>query len=473
VKKTSRSKDVILIRINDQNSNETTTSLKRVLSFRYLFAIALGAVASQTSFVSMLNGAGKGGASFFIAIFIAFIFTLCYVATYLELSLMMPKAGGPGTYAAVAIGPFISIGLVLGGYIAVSVVSGTPELTSVERIVDAVYPGTFSHLGLILLAVFTVLNLMGINIFASVQNILVYSMVVAALVIGITGLNKTDSAVVSLHAMEQQILSTNTSVFSLVILAFWSFAGLEFLCPMIEETKRPQKSIPRAMLFGAFMIAIIYALIAFVGIRQVPAKTLATSVIPHWLLVKKLFGNSAGLVMVIFAITATSCVINTVIASLPRMLYGMAHHKELPSIFKSLHPRWRTPWFSILFLFIATAIPLVLLSDKKDIVLPMIESATTLWLMTYIVAHVNVIILRRKYPTFHRPFRTPLYPLPQIIGIAGMSYILSPSPDMTATVYINAGLIFLGISVYSFFWVKYKMKKPFFTGEPIDKAISD
>ena len=106
----------------------------------------------------------------------------------------------------------------------------------------------------------------------------------------------------------------------------------------------------------------------------------------------------------------------------------------------------------------------------------MVLSAATLWVLAYIVAHINVIILRKKYPSFHRLFKTPLYPLPQIICIAEMSYILlhvSPSPDMAATVYINAGLIFFAILIYSFFWVRYKMKKRFFEGEPIDKAIAD
>jgi amino acid transporter len=444
-----------------------------VLGLRSLFAIALGGVTAQSSFVFLLNGAGMGRGSFLVAIFIAFVFTLCYVFTYLELSLMMPKAGGTGTYAAVAIGPFVSIGLVLGGYIAVMAFANTAELTLLQRIVDTMYPGTFSHLGLILLTMAAVLNLIGINIFASAQNIIVYSLLVAALVIGVTGLSKNDNAALSLQTIGQQILSTNPSVFSLVIFAIWSFAGLEFLCPMIEETKRPQKSIPADMLLGAIMLLIIYGLMAFAGIRHVPAKNLATSEIPHWLLVKSLFGNSAGFVMVIFAFTATSSSVNAVVATLARMLYGMAHHRELPAIFKSVHPRWKTPWFAILFLYTIIAVPLILLADKKDIIQQILISASSLWILAYIVAHINVIILRKKYPESPRPFKTPLYPIPQILGIAGMGYVLLHPPDKAFKVYITAGLIFLAISVYSFLWVKYKMKKGFFEAEPIEKAIAD
>ena len=95
----------------------------------------------------------------------------------------------------------------------------------------------------------------------------------------------------------------------------------------------------------------------------------------------------------------------------------------------------------------------------------MLISAATLWLMAYIVAHINVMVLRKKYPAFIRPFKTPLYPLPQIIGILGMGYAIlnnSPSPEMTIKVYTNAALIVVIISLYSFFWVRFKIKKKLF-----------
>jgi amino acid transporter len=475
MKTKGRFQDIISVRLISKKINETTPSLRRVLRFPSLLAIAVGAVTAQSSFVTLLKAAGMGRGSFLVAILIAFVLTLCYVFTYLELSLMMPRAGGPGTYAAVAVGPFISIGLVLGGYVAMSAIANTAELTLLQRIVDTVYPRTFSHLAVILLTVIAVLNLTGINIFASAQNIIVYSFVVAALVIGVTGSSKNDNTVLSLQTIGEQILSTNTSVFSLVILAIWSFAGLEFLCPMAEETKRPQRSIPAAMLLGAIMLLIIYGLAAFAGMRHVPAENLATSEIPHWLLVKSLFGNSAGVVMVVFAFTATSATVNAGgVATISRMLYGMAHHRQLPGIFKSVHPRWKTPWFAILFLYAIIAVPLILLADKKDIIELMLISASSLWVLAYIVAHFNLIILRKKYPAFQRPFKTPLYPIPQVIGIVGMGYFLLHLPtDKAWQAYVTAGLIFLCISVYSFFWVRYKMKKGLFEAEPINQAIAD
>ena len=67
-------------------------------------------------------------------------------------------------------------------------------------------------------------------------------------------------------------------------------------------------------------------------------------------------------------------------------------------------------------------------------------------MLAYIITHINVIALRRRYPDAHRPFRTPFYPLPQLFGIAGMVFAIwhvSPSPEMTVPIFAS-GTILLG-----------------------------
>ena len=90
------------------------------------------------------------------------------------------------------------------------------------------------------------------------------------------------------------------------------------------------------------------------------------------------------------------------------------------------------------------------------------------------MAHIDLIILRKKYPQFHRTYRSPLYPVLQILGIIGMIYLIfnnSPSPEMTKDVYLNAGLFVGIVAIYAVLWIKFKMKKKFFKAEPIDKIL--
>jgi amino acid transporter len=154
----------------------------------------------------------------------------------------------------------------------------------------------------------------------------------------------------------------------------------------------------------------------------------------------------------------------------------MSHHHQLPAVFKTIHTKWRTPWVSLITIYILSSASLLLFDNMPGFILIMIISASSAFLVVYIIAHINVIILRFKYPGFKRPFKTPLYPLPQIIGIAGMIYALiynSPSAALANKVYINSAVL-VGVAViYALFRVKYKMKKGLFEAEPIQEAIAD
>jgi amino acid transporter len=456
--------------MKDKSVGHKPEVLKRVLGFPSLFVIAVGIVAAQSCFVSTLQGAGLGGASFLIALWLAFILTLCYVSTYSELSLMMPKAGSISTYTAVAIGHFPAIIATLSGYLAPILFAGPAELILVENILHLTFPDMFAHIGLLILAVFTILNLLGINIFSAVQSILTYAMLLTMLIIGFRGIHPSSAHVLPLDALWQGFSQVGFDVFSLVVLAIWAFLSLEFICPLIEESKQPEKNIPKTMFLGAIIILIVHSLIAYTGMRHLPAEELIQSNTPHWLLVNHLFKDWGWLMITIFAITTTSGIINSTLATIPRVLFGMAHHRQLPSLFKVLHPRWETPWLGILFVAALQAIPLLILANSPNILLILVISAATCWLLTYIIAHIDVLVLRKKYPHFKRPFKSPIYPIPQVLGIVGMGYALfnnAPTPELTVKVYTNAAL-FIGVTaIYAFFWVKYKMKRALFEPEPI------
>jgi amino acid transporter len=296
------------------------------------------------------------------------------------------------------------------------------------------------------------------------------------LVIGFAGLNPTDANGVSPSQIWQGFVHPGVSIFSLVALALWAFLSFELICPLIEESIHPEKNIPKAMFVAALVMLAGFSLLAFAVLRQVPAAEIVNTDIPHLVLGKAVFGNAGKIIITVLAITTTTGVINAILATIPRMFYGMAHHQQLPPVFKTLHPKWKTPWIGILFLATAITIPLILLGKNPNVLLLLISSATTCWLVTYIIAHVDVLVLRKKYPDYRRPFKTPFYPLPQMIGILSMVYAIynsAPTAALTWKVYFNAA-IFMGVTAnYAFFWVRYKMKKRLFEPEPIDQALTD
>ncbi|MEI8597379.1 hypothetical protein P4S64_06300 [Vibrio sp. M60_M31a] len=76
------------------------------------------------------------------------------------------------------------------------------------------------------------------------------------------------------------------------------------------------------------------------------------------------------------------------------------------------------------------------------------------------------IVLRKRMPEHKRPYKTPFYPLPQILGIIGMGYVAlnnSPSPEMTSLVYtITGGILALVIAISVCLGEKFYMKRKLF-----------
>jgi len=224
-----------------------TKGLKKVLGLTSLFIITIGLVVSQTSVVSILQGAGLGGGTFFIAIFIAFILTICYISTYSELALMMPKAGSISTYTAVSLGHFAAIISALSAYVAPAIFATPAEMLLMQHVLDTIAPGSFTNIALILLWLFTVLNVLGINLFASIQSIISFTMLVTLVVIGFAGITIHASNGTSTAHIINDMFHSGSSVFSLLLVALWPFVAFEMVCDLIEEAKNPVKHIPKAM----------------------------------------------------------------------------------------------------------------------------------------------------------------------------------------------------------------------------------
>jgi len=456
------------------DTKKSNNVLKRSLGLTSLIAICVGIVVGQGPLITVLQGIGLNPSAFIVALLIAFILTLGYVFTFTELTLMMPKAGGISTYTEVAIGHFPAIIVTIAGYLGIAIFAGAADLFLLDYVMDVLYPNTFSRFGIWVYIIIIILNILGIEVFASVQNLLAFIMLATLFVIGFTGVMSSDAQDVPFDNLLSGFGSLDWSTLSLIVLALWAFIGMEFVCPLVEETKQPEKNLPKAMIISCFILLLIYGLVALAGYHKVPGKELVESSIPHWVLVKSILGENARFIMAVLAITAAATCFSTGIASISRMLYGMAKNNQLPSTFKLLHPKFKTPWFGMLFPCSLAIALYIIFQDSQNVVILLMISCSTIFLLVYIMAHIDLIILRKKYPQFHRPYRSPFYPVLQILGIIGMIYLIinnSPSPEMTKDVYLNAGLFVGIVAIYAIFWIKFKMKKPFFKAEPIDKIV--
>lgn len=439
------------------------------LGFRALFSASIGVIVAQVGMVSMMQGMGIGGWGFVVALFAAFAIAMANALAYAEMALLLPSRGSLSTYAEAAIGNFPAILLVFAGYITPALFGLPAELILADQILAKAVPIGLPPFTwpIALVVLFAVLNMLGSDVFARVQTALSFTVLCFLAVTGLAAIGGHVSApaVAAAAAPAAAGMAQDTVILGVVALAFWVFVGSEFVTPLVTEARNPQRDLPRAMVGG--LLVIFAAELAF-GIGAgllIPRETLATSPMPHLDYAVAVFGPSANVWFAGLALLASASLVNTVLASVPRMLAGMAENGQVFPIFRIHLPRRNTPVVAILFVAALPLVGIVWSGGDPGSILPLTIAASVAWLLAYITAQVSLIVLRRRYPQRARPFRVPGYPVLPLLAIAGMVYVVansSPAPEMTAQIVRYTGVVLAVFAVVGALWVKLVMKKGLF-----------
>jgi len=356
-----------------KNSTETPSQhpIKKTLGFVTLVSIAVGVVVGQGAIISVLQGVGLGGTNFLLVLLVGLIIALCNATSFAELALMFPKSSNLSTYTELALGHFPAIFATFSGYVVVAMFGISAELLLVGAIIQELFPGLASPITIAMsvIVIFTLLNITGTDIFASTQNTLTFVMVLILLLVGAVAVTQTGSPLPESHQPFADWGGIDGGVMGLLALGLWAFMGLEFVCPMAEESKNPVKDIPRSMFAAAIIIFAIYMLFALGAGAYLPRDTLVNSQTPHLEYAVAVFGDISKWVIAVIVLTASGSTVNTVLASVSRMLSGMAENKQAFSFLKKHHPRFGTPWAALLFMGACTLSPLIIIGDDPDAIL--------------------------------------------------------------------------------------------------------
>ena len=455
----------------NQEAGASSPGAKQEGSLRLpaMVATAVGVVVVQSTMISMLNGAGIGGINFLLAIGFSALLALSYVLSFAELALMLPRAGSVSAYTEAALGPALAIIATLSGYVAVALLGIPAELILVDTLLEQVVPAftaAVPYPSLILLGLFFALNLRGVDLFGRLQSALVAIMFIGLFLIGAIGLAGAGGGLPT-NAITLSGLDASVAV-SLVALAIWGLVGLEFVCPMIGDAKDPVRHLPRSMMIGLVMIVAVYGLFCLAGLAMLPAEKLGGAT-PHMDLALAVFGPAARIGFAMLAILGSATLLNTILASVSRMIQGMAESGQLPALLARPN-RHGVPVWALLALTLAIGAVRAPLGMDASAILALTVAATACWLVAYIIVHLDLIVLRLRLPHHHRPFRSPLFPLPQLLGILGMAYVflnISPTPELAGPIYRNVAMM-LGITLaYSLVWTVLVMRRSPFRADPV------
>jgi amino acid transporter len=443
-----------------------------------LFAASIGVIVAQIGMVSVLQGIGIGGWGFVVALTIAFGIAVANAMAYAEMALMMPTAGSLSSYAEAAIGNFPAILLVFAGYITPAIFGLPAELILTNQILSEVLPFKLPPYtcSVLLVVILTVLNILGTDVFARLQTVLSFAVLVFLLTIALVALSG-HAAAPEVHGGVTHALAnlgTHTNTASVIALAFWVLMGSEFVTPMIPEARNPNRDLPRAMLGGLLTIFAAQLLFSIGAGVLVPREKLMSSGAPHLEYAVAAFGSGARVAFAALALVASASLVNTVIAAVPRMLAGMAENGQVFPVFKWTHPRFGTPVIATLFVAALPLLGLAWSHGDVDAILPLTVAASIAWLLAYMMAQVSLLVLRQRYPQAPRPFRVPGYPIVPALALIGMVYVVanaSPEPALTARIAGYTGIVLGLFAVVGGAWVKLVMRKGLF--EPVMPKLRD
>jgi basic amino acid/polyamine antiporter, APA family len=205
-------------------------------------------------------------------------------------------------------------------------------------------------------------------------------------------------------------------VMSAAALVFFAYMGFESIVKLREETKDPDKNIPKALIYSIFITAIVYVLVAVSAVNILDWNTLSTSEAPLASVVAQSIGPMAFIIIGIIALFSTANTVLITLVTTSRLMYGMAKQKTFPRVLALVHKRTRTPWVSILILSVVT-MGFIMIGD-----IAFVANLTNLFLFSVFgMANLSMIILRYKIKNdkrrkFFCPVNIGRFPVLPLIG---------------------------------------------------------
>lgn len=173
----------------------------------------------------------------------------------------------------------------------------------------------------------------------------------------------------------------------------WSYDGMAAACYMSGEIKDPEKNMPRGLILTAVVVLALYAGLTTVASGLLSVEELAASDAPIALLASKIpvIGDYAGTVVAVMAIIVVIGSLSSCIMYQPRIEYAMAKDNLFFKSFAKVHPKYETPYFSII-VQCAVAIVLIFATSLSDL----LGYFTLVALLKNFLTFGTIFVLRRK-----------------------------------------------------------------------------
>lgn len=453
---------------------------RKSLGLASVIATGVGLIVATSCLLSIGQGSCAIGTPFIISMTLACAFNILTALSICELNALMPNlTGGMSQFTLACTGPFITIITSMGGFLCCQMILISSEAAMFGNTLSAVIgdklfgipmSGTAYTIALVL--ILFALNLRGVDMFAKIQNIVAYGLIISLVIMGILGCIKVnpDSVV-----EQPTVISTNMKdIFSLLGLSFFLFIGVEYIVPISSEVRNARKMIPLGMVLSLVIILVMQIFMVIGFGNYTPWAELGESTVPHILYGTALLGKAGTIWMTIVSLLAVVSTVNTAMFGVSQLCYGMAKIDLLPKLFMRRNKRG-TPFMGLILITAALIIINATGLGTSEKIVFLINTGCVFWIFCYVILHIDVIILRFKLPKAPRTFKLPFGILIPVVGVIGNLFMIwNIAPDMENRLIILG--IFAGVSLvlatYAFFWCKFRMRRPLFKAYPIKEIMA-
>ncbi len=390
-------------------------SLERVLGTPALFATAYGNVGSSIYYALGLTAVYALGLTPVVFVVAGVIFAAT-AATYAEGTVRYPEAGGSSSFARHAFNEVVSFGAAWAQMLVYVVTVATSAFFVPHYL--SIFWGPLKENpwdivgGAIVIVVLVVLNIVGVQEAAKLSVTLAVVDFATQIFLVLLGFVLVLDPDVLADNVYWGVAPTWSNLAIAIPVAMLAYTGVETVSNLAEEARDPTRSVPLAYKLVALAVFAIYFTLPLVALSAMPVELIdgkLTTLLalppseggfandPVLGIVDNLGVTGAALRALqiyvgMLAATILFVATNAGVIGASRITYSMATYRQMPEIFRRLHPRFKTPWLSIL-VFAGIAPICVILPGDVNFVGTLYSFGATL---SFTVAHVSIVALRAK-----------------------------------------------------------------------------
>jgi amino acid transporter len=385
------------------------------------------------------------------------VLTMLGALSLAELGAAMPEAGGIYTFITRGFGRLW--GFLCGWMLFTVATSGSIATLGAAF---PIYLGAFVPLtptttkvaGVLVIALLTWINVVGVKNGARVGNFLtackVGGLVVMVLAIFLLPGPRPEAAASAVGAMgSAPALPTGpipmAAVGVALVAVLWAYEGWHDVTFAAGELHDPQKNFPRAIIGGVGIVIVLYLLANFAYLKVLTPAEIAASDRVALTAMTRVTGVWGGKLLTAAILCSILGAMNALILAGPRAYYQMAKDGLFVDRVSRVHPKWRTPVDALIFQGVWSAFLVLFIGGFSQLFTYVIFGG---WIF-YALAVLSVVALRRKEPNLVRPYRVPGYPFVPFLFVATAAAIvintLIATPREST---IGLAFIALGVPVY-------------------------